>query len=172
MLSAVISSAHRQPAMPLAGQLAHERCVRPGPLVLGTAFLKSPAPMVDRDRHTVTDAPVWRDVGQDISAWLCMSPCRSDHIFAPPGAFGIWSLRIPARVEPAFPADCLHRSIVTADLIDRRVRVGYSDVPANSRIYRQRGQTTVSRMFFPHYCGHRLYLHLLSKSRRVMELIM
>src|SRR5688572_16251039 len=50
MLSAVISSAHRQPAVPLAGQLAHERCVRPGPLVLGTAFLKPPAPAVDRDR--------------------------------------------------------------------------------------------------------------------------
>src|ERR671933_173991 len=50
MLSAVIPSAHRQPAVPLAGQLAHERCVRPGPLVLGTAFLKSLTPMVDRDR--------------------------------------------------------------------------------------------------------------------------
>src|SRR6266705_6980351 len=50
MLSAVISSAHRQPAVLLAEQLAHERCVRPGPLVLGTAFLKPPAPTVDRDR--------------------------------------------------------------------------------------------------------------------------
>src|SRR5687768_394884 len=50
MLSAVIPSGHRQPAMLLAEQLAHERSVRPGPLVLGTAFLKSPAPTVDRDR--------------------------------------------------------------------------------------------------------------------------
>src|SRR5436190_17484555 len=50
MLSAVISSAHRQPAVLLAEQLAHERCVRPGPLVLGKAFLKPPAPTVDRDR--------------------------------------------------------------------------------------------------------------------------
>src|SRR5438067_3847240 len=50
MLSAVIPSAHRQPAVPLAGQLAHERCVRPGPLVLGTAPFKPPAPAVDRDR--------------------------------------------------------------------------------------------------------------------------
>src|SRR5438105_5328008 len=78
MLSAVISSAHRQPAVLLAEQLAHERCVRPGPLVLGTAFLKPPAPTVDRDR-------------------------------------------------------------------------------------------TVSRMFIPHRCGHRLYLHPLSRGRRVME---
>ena len=36
--------------MPLAGQLAHESYVRPGPLVLETTPLKAPAPMVDRDR--------------------------------------------------------------------------------------------------------------------------
>src|SRR4030095_15986238 len=50
MLSALILSAGRQPAVPLAGQLAHESCVRPGPLVLGTAPLKSPTPAVDSDR--------------------------------------------------------------------------------------------------------------------------
>src|ERR1700710_2515559 len=36
--------------MPLAGQLAHESCVRPGPLVLGTAFLNLPTAAEDRDR--------------------------------------------------------------------------------------------------------------------------
>src|SRR3984957_2216604 len=51
MLSALIPSAGRQPAVPLAGQLAHESCVRPGPLVLGTAFLKFPTATPDRDRH-------------------------------------------------------------------------------------------------------------------------
>src|SRR6266853_3896011 len=50
MLSALILSAGRQPAVPLAGQLAHESCVRPGPLVLGTAPLKSPTPTEDKDR--------------------------------------------------------------------------------------------------------------------------
>ena len=50
MPSAVIPSEHSQPAMPLAGQLAHQRFVRPGPLVLGTAFLKSPTRAADRDR--------------------------------------------------------------------------------------------------------------------------
>src|ERR671937_1008928 len=50
MPSALISSAGRKPAVPLAGQLAHESCVRPGPLVLGTAFLKSPTAAADRDR--------------------------------------------------------------------------------------------------------------------------
>src|SRR6202040_210527 len=50
MLSALIPSVGRKPAMPLAGQLAHESYVRPGPLVLGTAFLRSPTAASDRDR--------------------------------------------------------------------------------------------------------------------------
>ena len=50
MLSALIPSVGRQPAVPLAGQLAHESCVRPGPLVLGTAFLRFPTGAPDRDR--------------------------------------------------------------------------------------------------------------------------
>src|SRR5258708_26629283 len=50
MLSAVITSRRSKPAVPLAGQLAHQRSVRPGPLVLGTALLKSPARAADRDR--------------------------------------------------------------------------------------------------------------------------
>ena len=50
MLSAVIRSAHSYPAMPLARQLVHQRCVHPGPLVLRTAPFKHPAPTADRDR--------------------------------------------------------------------------------------------------------------------------
>ena len=50
MLSAVIHSEHSYPAMPLARQLAHQRSVHPGPLVLGAAPLKSPTPTADRDR--------------------------------------------------------------------------------------------------------------------------
>src|SRR5437867_11763844 len=50
MPSAVIPSAHSYPAVPLARQPVHQRCVHPGPLVLGTAPLKSPAPTTDRDR--------------------------------------------------------------------------------------------------------------------------
>src|ERR1700735_5343812 len=51
MLSALIPPVGRKPAVPLAGQLAHESYVRPGPLVLGTAFLRSLAAASDRDRH-------------------------------------------------------------------------------------------------------------------------
>ena len=49
-LSAFIASKLRYRAVPLARQLAHKRFVHPGPLVLGAAPLKSPAPTPDRDR--------------------------------------------------------------------------------------------------------------------------
>ena len=50
MLSAVILSERSYPAVPLVGQLVDQRFVRPGPLVLGTALLKSPTRAEDRDR--------------------------------------------------------------------------------------------------------------------------
>ena len=50
MLSAVIPSERSQPAVLLAEQLAHQRFVRPGPLVLGTALLSSRTRAEDRDR--------------------------------------------------------------------------------------------------------------------------
>src|SRR5437899_8749094 len=50
MPSAVISSAHSYPAVPLARQPVHQRCVHPGPLVLRTGPRKSPTPTSDRDR--------------------------------------------------------------------------------------------------------------------------
>src|SRR5690554_4384828 len=50
MPSAVIPPALSYPAVRLAAQPVHQRCVHPGPLVLGTAPLKSPTPTADRDR--------------------------------------------------------------------------------------------------------------------------
>jgi hypothetical protein len=50
MLSAVISSAHSYPAMRLASQPVHQRCVHSGPLVLGAAPVKLPTPTADRDQ--------------------------------------------------------------------------------------------------------------------------
>ena len=50
MLSALIHSVLSYPAMPLAEQLVHQRCVHPGPLVLRTGLLKFPTPATDRDR--------------------------------------------------------------------------------------------------------------------------
>src|SRR6187551_2647137 len=50
MLSAVISSAYSYPAMRLASQPVHQRCVHSGPLVLGAGPFKFPAPTADRDQ--------------------------------------------------------------------------------------------------------------------------
>src|ERR671922_2693206 len=50
MPSAIIPSAHSYAALRLAPQLLHQRCVHPGPLVLGTTPLNSPTPTADRDR--------------------------------------------------------------------------------------------------------------------------
>ena len=50
MPSALIFAEHGYPAMQLAPQLVDQRFVHPGPLVLGTAPLKSPTPTTDRDR--------------------------------------------------------------------------------------------------------------------------
>ena len=77
MLSAVISSARSYPAMPLARQPVHQRCVHPGPLVLGTGPLKSPSPTADRDR-TVSrrSKPSSRTtlIGEQPNPWDLLQP--------------------------------------------------------------------------------------------------
>src|SRR5918999_2124921 len=50
MVSVLIPTEHSYPAAPLAGRLAHQRFVHSGPLVLGAAPLKFPAPTMDRDQ--------------------------------------------------------------------------------------------------------------------------
>src|SRR5207249_6971300 len=50
MHSAVICACPRYPALQLAPQLVHERAIRPGPLVLGSAPLNLPTPTADTDR--------------------------------------------------------------------------------------------------------------------------
>src|ERR687897_2238192 len=89
MLSALIPSAGRKPAVPLAGQLAHESCVRPGPLVLGTAFLRFPTAVTDRDR-TVSrrSKPSSRTalMGEQPNPWELLHPqdAKSRHRGAKP----------------------------------------------------------------------------------------
>src|ERR1700729_1794267 len=77
MLSAVIPSERSQPAVPLAGQLAHQRFVRPGPLVLGTAPFKSPTRAADRDR-TVSrrskPSPRTALMGEQPNPWDLLQP--------------------------------------------------------------------------------------------------
>ena len=50
MLSTLILSKRSYPTMPLAGQSEHHWFVHSGPLVLGVAPLKYPAPTTDRDQ--------------------------------------------------------------------------------------------------------------------------
>src|SRR5437660_3047633 len=77
MLSAVIPTERSQPAMHLAVQLAHQRFVHPGPLVLGTDPRKSPTPTADRDR-TVSrrSKPSSRTalIGEQPNPWDLLQP--------------------------------------------------------------------------------------------------
>src|SRR2546430_15561049 len=77
MHSAVIPSALSYPAMPLARQPVHQRCVHPGPLVLGTSPLKSPTATEDRDQ-TVSrrSKPSSRTtlIGEQPNPWDLLQP--------------------------------------------------------------------------------------------------
>ena len=105
MLSAVIPSAHSYPAMLLAEQQVHQRCVHPGPLVLGTDPLNTPTPTADRDR-TVSrrSEPNSRTtlIGEQPNPWDLLQPQdvmsrhRGAKRFRRYGLLGIISLLSPA----------------------------------------------------------------------------
>src|SRR6266704_208157 len=105
MLSAVIRSAHSYPAMPLARQLVHRRCVHPGPLVLRTNPLNSPTITADRDQ-TVSRRfePSSRTtlIGEQPNPWDLLQPQdvmsrhRGAKRFRRYGLLGIISLLSPA----------------------------------------------------------------------------
>src|SRR4051795_5742786 len=90
--------------MPLAGQQIHQRCVHPGPLVLGTNPLNSPTPTEDRDR-TVSrrSEPSSRAalMGEQPNTWDLLQPqdATSRHRGAKPlrryGLLGAISLLSP-----------------------------------------------------------------------------
>src|ERR1043166_7002797 len=77
MRSAVIYSALSYPAVPLARQPVHQRCVRSGPLVLGANPLKFRTPTADRDR-TVSrrSKPSSRTtlIGEQPNPWDLLQP--------------------------------------------------------------------------------------------------
>ncbi len=90
MPSAVIPAALDYRAVPLAGQLVHQRYVHPGPLVLWSASLKSPTPTMDRVR-TVSrrSEPSSRTalMGEQTNPWDLVQPqdAMSRHRGAKPG---------------------------------------------------------------------------------------
>ena len=105
MLSAVITSVHSYPAMRLASQPVHQRYVHSGPLVLGAAPVKSPAPTADRDQ-TVSRRfePSSRTtlIGEQPNPWDLLQPQdvmsrhRGAKRFRRYGLLGIISLLSPA----------------------------------------------------------------------------
>ena len=77
MLSAVILSTHSYPAVHLAIQLVHQRCVQLGPLVLESELLKFLTPTADRDQ-TVSrrSKPSSRTtlIGEQPNPWDLLQP--------------------------------------------------------------------------------------------------
>src|ERR1700710_2668671 len=118
MLSAVILSERSYPAVPLVGQLVDQRFVRPGPLVLGTGFLKLLTRAADRDR-TVSrrSEPSSRAalMGEQPNPWDLLQPqdATSRHRTYLPHSCGRRLYLHPARVAtsegPASDSD--HRVI-------------------------------------------------------------
>ena len=90
MLSALILSGYSYPAMPLTGQLEHQRSVRPGPLVLRSEPLTFPTTTADKDR-TVSrrSEPSSRTTltGEQPDPWDLLQPqdVMSRHRGAKPG---------------------------------------------------------------------------------------
>src|SRR3954454_7216551 len=90
MLSAVIPAERSQPAVHLAVQLAHQRFVRPGPLVLGTALLKSLTRAADRARtvsRRFKPSSLTALMGEQPNPWDLLQPqdATSRHRGAKPG---------------------------------------------------------------------------------------
>ena len=105
MPSAIIPSVRSYAALRLAPQQLHQRCVHPGPLVLGTNPLNSPTPTTDRDR-TVSrrSEPSSRTtlIGEQPNPWDLLQPQdvmsrhRGAKRFRRYGLLGIISLLSPA----------------------------------------------------------------------------
>ena len=95
MLSAFIRSRHGYPAVPLARQPAHQRSVRPNPLVLGSRLLNPPTPTADRDRPgSRRSEPSSRIalIGEQPNPWDLLQPqdAMSRHRGAkPPRRYGL-----------------------------------------------------------------------------------
>ena len=105
MPSAIIPSAHSYAALPLARQQLHQRCVHPGPLVLGTASFKYPTPTTDKNRTVLRRSePSSRTTltGEQPNPWDLLQPqdVMSRHRGAKRcrryGLLGIISLLSPA----------------------------------------------------------------------------
>jgi hypothetical protein len=115
MPSALITSVRSKPAMPLAGQPAHQRYVHPGPLVLGAALLKSPARAADRDRtvsrvviptllwaQTIPSSPFGEPACYEARGFATLSRCRGVlHLLAERARKSLRGPTCPCRADAA-----------------------------------------------------------------------
>ena len=77
MLSALILATHSYSALHLAAQQIHQRCVRPGPLVLRSCLLNFVTPTTDRDRTVLRRSePSSRAtlIGEQPNPWDLLQP--------------------------------------------------------------------------------------------------
>ena len=77
MLSAFILATHSYSALHLAAQQIHQRCVRPGPLVLRSCPFNLLAPITDRDRTVLRRSePSSRAtlIGEQPNPWDLLQP--------------------------------------------------------------------------------------------------
>ncbi len=132
MPSALILSRPGYPAMPRAGQPAHQRSVLPNPLVLGETLRKFPPPTADRDRPVSRRSePSSRTafIGEQPNPWDLLQPqdAMSRHRGAKPprryGRSGEISLLSPeATAFPSSTAGSLTPTFVSARHICLAVR--------------------------------------------------
>src|SRR5512144_175298 len=162
MHSAVITSERSQPAVPLAGQLAHQRFVHPGPLVLGTAFLKFPARAADRDR-TVSrrSKPSSRAalMGEQPNPWDLLQPqdATSRHRGAKPsrryGLLGKISLLSPGYLYPLSDTASTRKCRITSpDFRPCSTRQSHSQAPLctyTQHLIANQAEGTFGRLRYP-----------------------
>src|SRR5438445_9587930 len=145
MPSALILSRPGYPAMPRAGQPAHQRSVLPNPLVLGETLRKFPTPTADRDRPVSRRSePSSRTafIGEQPNPWDLLQPqdAMSRHRGAKPprryGRSGEISLLSPEYLlsverRPFHPAPPDHLALLSS-LLDPSVSQSSTLVPMRS----------------------------------------
>src|SRR6188508_3252514 len=118
MRSAVIRADHRYPAVLLAEQPGHERIVRPGPLVLGSAPLNTPTPTTDTDR-TVSrrsePSSCTTLTGEQPDPWDLLQPGLPDH-------YGPLSWRLEVSLSPSGWLLPLHSRSASTDRAEPTLR--------------------------------------------------
>src|SRR5437773_589509 len=145
MPSAFIPAARSYPAMPRAGQLAHQRCVPPNPLVLGRKPLKLPPPAADRDRPVSRRSkPSSRTafIGEQPNPWDLLQPQDAMHV-VPRLSRGVDYITIPPDPGGSSASDSTGNGLPTtiSILIGHQLPFGYQSLRGQRSLYCMSGIT-------------------------------